>query len=149
MVAAKFRCYAAPDKKRKQLKGPPMNKFLKLLLGTSLYLLEQSDHVAKNVRDRAAGQVDELRDVAQQKYETAVNRVARASRAIRGEDSYVLRNTLRFAAGVGVGIGVGLIFAPANGEETRSAIAGRVHDIGDKVRKQFSPEGAAATGTNG
>jgi ElaB/YqjD/DUF883 family membrane-anchored ribosome-binding protein len=132
----------------KLLKGHSMNKFLKLLLGTSLYLLERSDHVAKNVRERAVGQIDDLRDVAQEKYETAATRVARASRAIRGEDSYVLRNTLRFAAGVGVGIGVGLIFAPANGEETRSVIAGRVRDIGDRVRKQFSPEGAAATGTN-
>jgi ElaB/YqjD/DUF883 family membrane-anchored ribosome-binding protein len=124
-----------------------MKRFLKLLLSTSLYLLEQSDHVAKNVRERAAGQVDELRDVAQQKYETAAKRVARASRAIQGEDRYVLRNTLRFAAGVGVGIGVGLIFAPASGEETRSVMAGRVHDIGDKVRKQFFPEDAAVTGT--
>jgi ElaB/YqjD/DUF883 family membrane-anchored ribosome-binding protein len=126
-----------------------MKRFLKLLLGTSLYLLEQSDHVAKNVRERAVGEIEDLRDVAQEKYETAAARVARASRAIRGEDSYVLRNTLRFAVGVGVGIGVGLIFAPASGEETRSVIAGRVHDIGDKVRKQFYPERAAATGTSG
>jgi hypothetical protein len=127
-----------------------MNKYLKLLLGTGLYLLEQSDHATKNVRDRAAGQFDDLRDVAQQKYETVANRVARASQAIRGEDSNVLRNVLCFAAGTGVGIGVGLIFAPASGEETRNEIAGRVHDIGGKVRKKFSSsEVASATGTAG
>ena len=109
-----------------------MNKFLKLLLGTSLYLLEQSDHTTKKARDRAAERIDDLQDVARQKYQTAADRVARASRAIRGEDHEVLSNLLRFAAGVGVGVGVGLILAPASGEETRSAIAGRVHEMGDK-----------------
>ena len=126
-----------------------MNKFLKLLLGTSLYLLEQSDSVTKNARNRAVDQIEDLRDAAQQKYETAANRVARASRAIRGEDSYVLSNALRFVAGVGVGIGVGLILAPASGEETRGVIAARVHDISDKVRERFSSEEGSATGTHG
>ena len=123
-----------------------MNKFLKLLLGTSLYLLEQSDSSTKKVRDRAADRLSDLRDVAQEKFETASDRVARATKAIRGEDSHVLSNTLRFLAGVGVGLGVGLILAPASGEETRSVIAGRVHEMSDKVRRQFSEE---ATGTRG
>jgi ElaB/YqjD/DUF883 family membrane-anchored ribosome-binding protein len=125
-----------------------MNKFLKLLLGTSLYLLEQSDNATKSARERAAHQIDDLRDVAQQKYETAASRVARASRAIRGKDSYILSNALRFAAGVGVGIGVGLILAPASGEDTRSAIAGRVHEFGDKVRTQFSSERVSSPGAS-
>lgn len=125
-----------------------MNKFLKLLLGTSLYLLEQTDGATKNVRDRAADHISDLREAAQEKYESASNRVARASRVIRGDDHYVLGNILRFVAGVGVGIGVGLILAPASGEATRSVIAGRVHEMGDKVRKQFSSEDAS-TGTRG
>ncbi len=124
-----------------------MNKFLKLLLGTSLYLLEQSDHTTKKARDRAAERIDDLQDVARQKYQTAADRVARASRAIRGEDHEVLSNLLRFAAGVGVGVGVGLILAPASEEETRSAIAGRVHEMGDSVRRKFSSEAHSATGT--
>jgi ElaB/YqjD/DUF883 family membrane-anchored ribosome-binding protein len=124
-----------------------MNKFLKLLLGTSLYLLEQSDGATKKARDRAADQFSDLRDAAQEKFETATDRVARASRAIRGEDNYVLSNALRFVAGVGVGLGIGLILAPASGEETRSVIAGRVHEMGDRFRKQFSTEDA--TGTRG
>jgi ElaB/YqjD/DUF883 family membrane-anchored ribosome-binding protein len=123
-----------------------MNKFLKLLLGTSLYLLEQSDTATKKARDRAAEEIEDLHDVARQKYQTAATRVARASRAIRGEDREVLGNALRFVAGVGIGIGVGLILAPASGEETRSAIAGRVHDMGDRVRRQFSTEPATGTG---
>jgi hypothetical protein len=124
-----------------------MNRFLKLLLGTSLYLLEQSDNATKKARDSAAEQIEDLHDVARQKYQIAANRVARASRAIRGEDREVLGNALRFAAGIGIGIGVGLVLAPASGKETRSAIAGRVHDMGDRVRRQFSSE--AATGTAG
>jgi ElaB/YqjD/DUF883 family membrane-anchored ribosome-binding protein len=123
-----------------------MNRFLKLLLGTSLYLLEQSDSATRNARDRAAEQIEDLHDVAREKYQTAAKRVAKASRAIRGEDSDVVLNALRFAAGVGVGIGVGLILAPASGEETRSAIAGRVHEMGDRVRRQFSSETATGTG---
>jgi gas vesicle protein len=46
-----------------------------------------------------------------------------------------------------VGIGIGLILAPASGEETRNVIAGKVHEMGDKVRQQFSDE--PGTGTRG
>jgi gas vesicle protein len=126
-----------------------MNKFLKLLLGTSLYLLDQSDSFTKGARDRAADRMSDLRDAAQEKFETASDRVARASRAIRGEDHQVFSNVLRFAAGVGVGIGLGLILAPASGEETRSVIAGRVQEMGDRVRNRFSSEDDSATGTRG
>jgi hypothetical protein len=122
-----------------------MNKLLKLLLGTGLYVLEQSDHSTKKMRDRAAGELNDLRDAAQEKYEVAVDRVSRASRAIRGEDSPVLGNALRFVAGVGVGVGLGLIFAPASGEETRSVLVNKAQGFGDKVRKQFCSEEAVAT----
>jgi gas vesicle protein len=124
-----------------------MNTLLKTLLGVGLYLLERSDNATKSARDRAAARIDDLRDAAQDKYETATDRVRRASRAIRGEDedNDVLRNTLFLAAGIGVGVGVGLILAPASGDETRSVIAGKVHDMNDRVRRQFSSEGATGT----
>ena len=125
-----------------------MKKLLKTLLGTSLYLLEQSDSATKGV-ERAVDQISDLREAAQEKYETASKRVARASRAIRGEDQSMLGNVLRFVAGVGVGIGVGLILAPASGEETRNVIAGKVHEMGDRVRQQFSSEQEPGTGTRG
>jgi ElaB/YqjD/DUF883 family membrane-anchored ribosome-binding protein len=128
-------------------KGTSMNKMLKILLGVGLYLLEQSDTATKNVRDRAAGPLGDLRDAAQEKYEIAAERMARASKAIRGDDSDVLRNTLLCTAGIGVGVGVGLLLAPASGEETRSVLGERVHEMGDKVRRQFSSERVAATGT--
>jgi ElaB/YqjD/DUF883 family membrane-anchored ribosome-binding protein len=121
-----------------------VKNFLKLLLGSGLFLLEQSDRTT-DVRERAAHKIDNLRDAVQQKYEDAADRVAKASRAIRGEDNHVLGNALRFAAGIGVGIGVGLLLAPASGQDTRGAIAGGVQQFGNKVRKQIFSERDRAT----
>lgn len=126
-----------------------MNKYLKVLLGTTLYALDQSDKATRKTRDRATANLNDLRDVVQDKYENATDRVARASRAIRGEDNHVVGNALRLAAGIGIGIGIGLLFAPASGEETRSALGGKVQVLGDKVREQFSSVEEFATGTNG
>ena len=125
-----------------------MKNLLRTLLGTSLFLLEQSDD-AKTVRDRVARKIDDLRDVVQQKYEDAAGRVAKASRAIRGEDNQALGNALRIAAGIGVGIGVGLLLAPASGQETRSAIAGGVRQFGNEVRKQVFSERPRAAANAG
>jgi gas vesicle protein len=125
-----------------------MNNFLKLLLGTTLYVLEQSDKSTRKVRSRAADNLDDLRDLAQEKYAVASDR---ASQALMGDDNRVLSNVLSLAAGIGIGVGIGLIFAPAGGEETREAIADKVQVFGDKVKKQFSSESDdySATGTNG
>src|ERR1700690_959227 len=125
-----------------------MKKLLKTLLGTSLYLLEQSDG-AQNGRDRAAGRIDDFRDAVQRKYEDAADRVAKASRVIRGQHNYPLGTAVRLAAGVGVGIGLGLLFAPASGQDTRRAIAGGVQQFGDKVRKRVSSERARAAAAAG
>jgi hypothetical protein len=123
-----------------------MKKLLKLLLGTGLFVLEQSDR-GTNMRDRAGRKIDDLRDVAQQKYDEAADRVARASRAIRGEDNQALGNALRLAAGIGVGISVGLLLAPASGKETRTALVEGVQTLRNKVRKQVFPEKARAAAT--
>ncbi len=120
-----------------------MKRLIKVLLGTSLFLLEQSDG-AKKARDRAGSSIDDLRGVVQQKYEDAAGRVAKASRAIRGEDNQTLGNALRIAAGVGVGIGVGLLFAPTSGQETRSALAGSLQQFRNKGRKRVFSENARA-----
>ena len=130
------------------MKGTSMNKIFKTLLGVGLFLLDQSDSATKGVRDRASGSLGDLRDTAQETYAAAAERMARASKAIRGEDSDVLRNALVFTAGIGVGVGVGLLLAPAPGDETRTVIADKVHEVGDKVRRRFSTE-RAATGTHG
>ena len=128
-----------------------MNKFLKLLLGTTLYVLDQSDRSTRKMRSRAADNFDDFRDYAQDKYDRASDRVSRASDALMGEDSHVLGNVLSLAAGVGIGIGIGLLVAPASGEETRGALADKVQVFGDKVKQKFASEAEdfSATGTNG
>jgi hypothetical protein len=74
----------------------------------------------------------------------------RAGRAIHRQEDQTVRNAINFAAGIGLGIGVGMLLAPSKGEETRSSIAGKVQDFGDKVRERFSPEvKKPATGTEG
>jgi len=123
-----------------------MKKLLKTLLGTSLYLLEQSDGAQKG-RNRAASRIDDFRDAVQHKYEDAADRVAKASRAIRGVDNLGLGKAVRLAAGIGVGIGLGLLFAPASGQDTRRAIAGSVQQFGNRIRKRVSSEHARAAAT--
>ncbi len=126
-----------------------MNNLLKLLLGTGLYLLEQSDQSTRKIRDRAAGNLSDLRDFAQDKFETATDRVSKASQALRGDDNQIVGNALSLAAGVGIGLALGVIFAPASGRQVRSAIADKVHVFGDKVRQQFSSTDFDSSGTNG
>lgn len=75
-----------------------MKKFLKLLLGASLFILDQSDRAARTVRERVGGRVDDLSDLAKQKYQVAADRVASASRALRNDENRGVRNALRFAA---------------------------------------------------
>ena len=89
-----------------------------------------------------------FRDAVQQKYEDAADRVAKASRAIRGEDAHVLGNALRLAAGMGVGIGLGLLFA-ASGQDTRRAMAGSVQQFGNRIRKRVSSDRARDAATAG
>ena len=124
-----------------------MNKFLKVLLGTGLYLLDQSDHATKGTRGRVANRVDDLRDLAQEKYEAAADRVSRVSNAVRGSsDDETIAHALRFVAGLGIGVGVGLLFAPASGSDTRTMLSERAQDLGDHVRRRFShtPHASAA-----
>jgi hypothetical protein len=115
-----------------------VNKFLKLLLGTGLYLLEQ-DQPIKNKRDRTAGQIGNFRDDVLRKYDTAADRVGRASRALRGEDYNAFGNVLRLATGIGVGIGIGVLLAPASGQNTRRAIASKAKEWNGELRRQFAP----------
>jgi gas vesicle protein len=119
-----------------------MNKLLKSVLKTAVFLLEQTEGTASNVRDRVSegvGRVSErvsnLRDQAEDIYS--------------GGHNHTLRNVLTFAAGIGVGVAAAMLFAPASGEEIRSQIGEKVQDIGGRVRERFSSEqgGRSATGT--
>jgi len=112
------------------------------LLGAGLYLLDP-------VRDRLAERIEDFSDRAQDTYETATDRMDRASRAIRGDDSHFMSTATALLIGVGLGVSVGMLFAPASGEETRSNLADKVQDFGDKVRNRFSSEPHPASGTYG
>jgi hypothetical protein len=120
-----------------------MKKFWKIALGTGLFLLDQSDHAKKNVGDH----LDDLRDRAQDTYQTAADRVARATDALQNDGHDAVWGLLKFAAGLGIGIGVGLLLAPANGEETRAKLAEKAQDLGDNVRQRFGSYNLRPTGT--
>jgi len=115
---------------------------LGVLLSTGLYLLD-------NLRERLPDKVENIKGKARETYETASDRLGRATDALRGkEDSQVLSNIGALLIGVGVGVGVGLLIAPARGDVTRADIAKKVSDFGEKVRdRERKP--ASATGTHG
>ena len=121
------------------MKGTNRKALLNMLMGTGLYLLDP-------LRNRFADRLDDLNDRAQDTYATASDRFGRASRVMRGEDHRYMSTTGAVLIGMGIGVGIGLLFAPATGEETRSNLAGKVHDFGDKVRDRVSngPQAASA-----
>jgi len=114
-----------------------------VLLGTGLYLFD-------NLRERLPDNMDRVKSRVRDTYDTASQRVSRATDALRGEeDSHVFGKVGALLIGVGIGIGVGLLIAPASGEETRADIAEKVSDIGDKVRERTEKKPQDATGTHG
>jgi hypothetical protein len=113
-----------------------VNKLLRSLLRTAVYLLEHSDGDTGDIADRVKDRVQDL--------------TRRARHAIYRQEDHSVRNAISFATGIGLGIGVGILLAPARGEETRSSIAEKVQDFGDRVKERFSPEARKpATGTEG
>lgn len=127
-----------------------MKKFLKVALGTSLFILDQSDRARKTARERVGDHVEDIRDLAQETYQAAAERVTSAANALRkNDDNRAGWNVVRFAFGMGVGIGVGLLLAPANGEETRSKVAEKAQEFAGNVRQHFASPNLRATGTAG
>jgi len=124
------------------MKSKKRESLLGILLSTGLYLLD-------NLRERVPDNMDDIKDRARETYETASERLGRATDALAGkEDSQVLGKVGALLMWVGIGVGVGLIIAPSKGEETRADIAKKVSDFGEKVRdRERKPQGA--TGTHG
>ena len=113
-----------------------MKSLLKSVLKTVVYILDQADQAASEVRERVSDQVEDVSD-----------RVSDLRDRVYGRDN-TWRNVAMFAAGVGVGIGAGMLLAPASGEEIRGTVRDRVQDIGDRVRDRFSST-PKSTGTEG
>jgi gas vesicle protein len=128
-----------------------MNKLLKSVLKTAVYLLDQTEDAAYDVRDRVGkgyGRVsDRVSDLSDEFRDQAAELGDRASRLYKGDDDHTLNNILTFAAGVGIGIGAAILFAPASGEEIRSQIGEKVQSIGGKVRDRFTSEARSRSGT--
>ena len=114
---------------------------MNILLGTGVYLLD-------SWRNRMGGTVEDLRSRAQDTYETAADRVSRASDVIRGEDSHVLGTAAAALLGLGIGMGLGLLLAPASGEETRSNIASKARDIRERVSSRAALRPARSADKN-
>jgi hypothetical protein len=98
-----------------------MNRLLKSLLWTGIYLLQKRDNGVEPVR----------------------NPMWRRPRRVKGEDRTLLY-VLTFAVGVGVGWGWGFSAAPAGGQERGSAIAGRIRRTSDRVTSSIPSEGNIA-----
>jgi YtxH-like protein len=116
--------------------------FLGVLLSTGLYLLD-------NLRERMPDNTDDIKVKARETYETASDRLGRATDVLRGkEESQMLGKVGALLIGVGIGVGVGLLIAPASGEETRGEIVDKVSAFGEKVTDR-KREPQRATGTHG
>src|ERR1700730_19397850 len=85
---------------------------LSVLFGTALHLLN-------SLRERLPDNFDDIKGRVRDTYDTASDRVSRATDALRGEKhSQMLGKVCALAIGVGVGVGIGLLIAPASGKET-------------------------------
>jgi len=117
--------------------------FLGVLLDTGLYLFD-------SLRERLPDNVDDIKHQVRDTYDTASQRVSRATNALRGEEESHIFGTIGvLLIGVGIGVGVGMLIAPATGEETRDDIADKVSDFGERVRERTGKKPQSATRTDG
>jgi len=126
-----------------------------LAVGTGLYLLDHSDDVRRKVGKMVGEQVDDLRDRTGDLRDRAKDAyAAMRDRATDIADDYrdsngsqAGWNVLRFMVGLGIGVGVGLLFAPANGEQTRATLVEKAQEFSGNVRQRFNPSDLRPTGT--
>jgi hypothetical protein len=127
---------------RRTMKFKKKELLLSLMVGTGLHLLN-------HLRERLPDNVDDIKDRLRETYDTASHRVSRATGALRGEeDSHMFGKVGALLIGVGIGVGIGLLVAPSTGEETRTDIADKVSDFGDKVRERTGKKPQGATGAH-
>ena len=104
-----------------------LDKFVKSILKSVVYVMDEASDRVDRVSDRASQFADTTRSV------------------IYPNEGRALRNLMSFAAGIGVGVAAGMLLAPSSGQELRESISDRVQSIGEKVRRRSEPY---ATGTD-
>ena len=104
-----------------------LDKFVKSILKSVVYIMDETADRVDRVSDRASQFADNTKSV------------------FYPNEGRVLRNFMSFAAGVGVGVAAGMLLAPSSGQELRESISDRVQSIGDKVRGRAE---SYATGTD-
>ena len=104
-----------------------IDKVLKSILKSVVYVMDEASDRVDRVSDRASQFADSTRSV------------------IYPNEGRALRNLMSFAAGVGVGVAAGMLLAPSSGQELRESISDRVQNIGDRVRGRSE---SYATGTD-
>lgn len=118
-----------------------MNRLLKSILKTAVYILDQTDNATADLRDRISDRADRVSD--------QVSEIAGRGREMIYGESHTWRNVGVFAAGLGVGVAAGILFAPASGDEIRSSVRDKVEDISDRVRDRFTPSTTTRTRATG
>jgi gas vesicle protein len=116
-----------------------LRNFLKaaeIAAGTGIFLLEQSKRMTPRMRDKLSDSVDDLRGFAKDAYGNVSDRVSNLTR--RRNDHSAAWNLAKFAAGIGIGVGIGLLFAPDEGERTRSQIAEKAQELSQDMRSRFN-----------
>ena len=93
-----------------------LDKFVRSILKSVVYVMDEAAHRVDRVSDRAS----EFADTTH--------------RVIYPDEGITLRHLMSFAAGLGIGVAAGVLLAPSSGNELRSNIGDKVHDISDKIR---------------
>jgi hypothetical protein len=104
-----------------------LDKFVKSILKSVVYIMDETADRVDRVSDRASEFADTTRSV------------------IYPNQGNTMRNIISFAAGIGVGVAAGMLLAPASGQEIRDSISDRVQNISEKVRGRAE---SYATGTD-
>jgi hypothetical protein len=124
------------------MKKKNVTGLMRTLLQAGLYLMDQPESVARDVRDRVQSGIssagDHLSDVG--------DSLGDLRDRLTGRDN-TLRYALSFVAGVGLGVGVGILMAPDSGEETRRNVAQKFNDISDRAKRRGSDALDFQTGT--